>query len=281
VSTLSGKTRVAGVIGWPASHSLSPRIHGFWLNELGIDGAYVPFPVEPGAIADAVKGLVALGMAGANVTVPHKEVVIPMMDELDHTARRLGAVNTIVVGRDGRLIGRNSDGYGFIENLRASAPDWSAATGPAVVLGAGGAARAVVGALLEAGAPEVRLFNRTRARADSIAKDFHDPRIVVGDWYHTRPSLHDAALLVNTTSLGMKGQPQLAINLAELPADAVVNDIVYVPLETELLKLARERGNVVVDGLGMLLYQARVGFAAWFGQNPVVSEALRHFVLGS
>jgi shikimate dehydrogenase len=280
VSPHSGKTRLAGVIGWPVAHSLSPRIHGFWLNELGIDGAYVPFPVEPPAIEDAVKGLVALGIAGANVTVPHKEAVFPIMDELDQTARRLGAVNTIVIDRGGRLIGRNSDGYGFIENLKAGAPDWSARTGPAVVLGGGGAARAIVGALLDAGTPEIRLVNRTRARAEAIAADFGDPRVAVGDWDRLGAALGDAGLLVNTTSLGMTGQPPLEIDLAPLPADAVVNDIVYVPLETALLKSARDRGNVAVDGLGMLLHQARLGFMSWFGGEPVVSDALRHFVLG-
>lgn len=277
---LSGHTRLAGVIGWPVSHSLSPRIHGFWLQELGIDGAYVPLAVEPGGIEDAVTGLVALGFAGANVTVPHKEAVIPIMDELDRTARRLGAVNTIVV-EDGRLIGKNSDGYGFLENLHANATGWWAGTGPAVVLGAGGAARAIVGALLDAGAPEIRILNRTRARAEAIAADFADKKIAAGDWNGIAGTLSDAALLVNTTSLGMQGQPSLEIDLGPLPADAVVNDIVYVPLETELLKAAKARGNVAVDGLGMLLHQARLGFTAWFGREPIVSEALRHFVLGA
>jgi shikimate dehydrogenase len=278
-AVLSGHTRLAGVIGWPVSHSLSPRIHGFWLKELGIDGAYVPLGVKPGALEDAVKGLMALGFAGANVTVPHKEAVIPIMDELDRTARRLGAVNTIVV-ENGRLIGKNSDGYGFIENLKAGAPDWSAETGAAVVLGAGGAARAIIGALLDAGIPGIWIVNRTRARAEAIAADFAERRLGVMDWERVSDVLGDAELLVNTTSLGMKGQPPLDLDLAQLPADAVVNDIVYAPLETELLKAAKERGNITVDGLGMLLHQARLGFSDWFGKEPVVSEALRRFVLG-
>jgi len=277
--THTGNTRLAGVIGWPVSHSLSPRIHGFWLRELGIDGAYVPFPVKPEAVEEAITGLAALGLAGANVTVPHKEAVIPIMDDLDRTARRLGAVNTIVVGDDGRLVGHNSDGYGFLENLKTNAPDWSADLGPAVVLGAGGAARAIVGALIDAGVPEIRLMNRTRSRAESIAEDFGEPGIKVGDWNTLPAYLGDAAVLVNTTSLGMKGQPPLAIDLAQLPPDAVVNDIVYAPLATDLLKTARERGNIVVDGLGMLLHQARFGFTAWFGGEPIVTEALRRFVL--
>jgi len=280
-TTHTGHTKLAGVIGWPVAHSLSPRIHGFWLKELGIDGAYVPFPVKPGTVEDAIKGLVALGIAGANVTVPHKEAVIPVMDDLDQTARRLGAVNTIVVEPDGRLIGRNSDGYGFLENLHANAPDWSAEIGPAVVLGAGGAARAIVGALLDAGAPEIRLLNRTPARADSIAADFADKRIAVGEWTALASHFDGAALLVNTTSLGMRGQPRLEIDLGSLPPDAVVNDIVYVPLDTELLKSAKERGNPTVDGIGMLLHQARIGFMAWFGGEPLVTDALRNFVLGS
>jgi shikimate dehydrogenase len=281
VITHTGHTRLAGVIGWPVSHSLSPRIHGFWLKELGIDGAYVPFPVKPGAVEEAITGLVALGIAGANVTVPHKEAVIPVMDELDQTARRLGAVNTIVVDPGGRLIGRNSDGYGFLENLYANAPDWSAKLGPATVLGAGGAARAIVGALLDAGAPEIRLVNRTRSRAESIAEDFGDKRVIAGDWTAMAIHLESATLLVNTTSLGMKGQPPLEIDLSSLPSDAVVNDIVYVPLETELLKSAKARGNPTVDGVGMLLHQARLGFTAWFGGEPLVTDALRNFVLGS
>jgi len=271
---VSGKARLAGVIGWPVGHSRSPRLHGYWLEQYGIDGAYVPLAVPPERIEDAIRALPALGFRGANVTVPHKEAALRIVDRVDPVARRIGAVNTIVVGEDGRLEGRNTDAYGFITNLRQGAPEWRPAAGPALVLGAGGAARAVVAALVDAGVPEIRLYNRTVAKAEALARDVGGPIRVV-----TEPEPAGAALLVNTTTLGMAGQPPLDLDLATLAPEAVVTDIVYTPLITPLLAAARARGNVVVDGLGMLLHQAVPGFEAWFGVRPEVTGELREFVL--
>jgi shikimate dehydrogenase len=273
--TLSGKARVAAVIGWPVAHSRSPRLHGHWLQRYAIDGAYVPLAVRPQVFTRALQALADLGFAGANVTLPHKEAALATADEVSPRARAIGAANTIVV-RGGRLLADNTDGYGFLENLRQSAPAWHPAAGPAVVLGAGGAARAVVHALLEAGVAELRLANRTRSRAETLAQSFAGVRVF--DWGDARV-LEDAALLANSTSLGMSGQPPLEIALDRLPPAALVTDLVYSPLETALLSSARARGNATVDGLGMLLHQARPGFAAWFGREPEVDEALRRAVL--
>lgn len=274
---LSGKARIAGVIGWPVSHSRSPLLHGYWLERYGVDGAYVPLPVPPGRIESALRALPVLGFRGANVTVPHKQDAMAVCDELDPLARRTGAVNTIVVGEDGRLIGSNTDAHGFIENLRRHST-WRSSSAPAVLLGAGGAARAACVALLDAGAGRVRIANRTRMRADILADEM-GAAVEAVDWDARNSVLEGAALLVNTTTLGMTGQPPLEIDLSALPLDAVVCDVVYVPLETPLLGAARARGNQAVDGLGMLLYQAQPGFEAWFGIRPDVDEALRRFVL--
>ena len=275
--TLTGNARLAGVIGWPVGHSRSPRLHGHWLARYRIDGAYLPLAVAPDAFPDALRGLIALGFRGANVTIPHKEAAFRACDRLSPFARRVGAVNTLVV--DGpELVGSNSDGFGFLENLRAGQPDWQASRGSAIVVGAGGAARAVVAALLEAGVPALNLVNRTRERAEALADDLGGP-ITVLDWQDRALALAEAALLVNCTSLGMTGQAPLELDLTALPPDAVVNDLVYSPLETPLLAAARARGNPVVDGLGMLLHQARPGFEAWFGVAPEVTAELRDAVL--
>lgn len=276
---LSGKAKIAGVMGWPVGHSLSPRVHGYWLAHYGIDGAYVPLPVAPENLEWALRALPILGFMGCNVTIPHKEAALAVMDELEPAARRIGAVNTVTV-RNGKLVGDNTDGIGFIESLKADAPAWHPKDGPAVVLGAGGAARAVVAALVDAGVPEVRIVNRTAKRAEALAAALGGP-LQVRSWKERESALADAALLVNTTNLGMTGQPRLELKLDPLPPPAVVSDIVYAPLETELLAAARARGHTAVDGLGMLLYQARRGFAAWFGMMPEVTSQLRAFVLQS
>jgi len=275
--TLSGAARVAGVIGWPVTHSRSPRLHGYWLRTYGIDGAYVPLAVAPGHLPAAVRGLAALGFRGANVTVPHKEAVLECLDTVTSQARRIGAVNTIVVGSDGRLEGRNTDGEGFLANLREGAPDWRPDAGPAVVLGAGGAARAVLAALIDAGVGSIHVLNRSGDRAAALAAAFGPPVIAL-PWQERTGRLADAALLVNTTTLGMTGQPALELDLSALPYQAVVTDLVYVPRLTPLLAAARDRGNPVVDGLGMLLHQAVPGFEAWFGVRPSVTVALRAYM---
>lgn len=280
MALLTGKGLLAGIMAWPVGHSRSPLLHGYWLRHYQIDGAYVPLAVPPDRAEQAIRALPALGFRGCNVTIPHKEVAFRVVDRLDMTARRIGAVNTIIVGPDNVLEGRNTDAYGFWQNLSQEAPhSWSVTKGPAVVLGAGGAGRAIVVALLDAGCPEIRLLNRTTARAAEIAADLGDARVVVGEWAHRSTSLDGAALLVNTTSQGMTGYPPLELDLAALPLDALVTDIVYVPLMTPLLTAAAARGNPVVDGLGMLLHQARPGFHAWFGTDPTVTDDLRRFVL--
>jgi shikimate dehydrogenase len=277
---LTAKAAVAGVMGWPVGHSRSPRLHGWWLDHHGIDGAYIPLAVPPDRITEAIRALPALGLRGANVTVPHKEAALLACDRVDPVARRVGAVNTLVVGADGSIEGRNTDGFGFMANLTADRPDWRATAGPAVVLGAGGAARAILVALADAGAPEIRLLNRTADRAERLAAELGGP-IRVLPWEDRAAALAEAALVVNTTTQGMGGQPALDLALDRLPPTAIVTDIVYTPLHTPLLKAAAERGNPVVDGLGMLLHQARPGFEAWFGRMPEVTPELRRFVLES
>ncbi len=277
--TLTGFARLAGVMGWPIGHSRSPQLHGCWLERHGIDGAYVPLAVPPGGLEAALRALPLLGFRGCNVTIPHKTEAATLVDTLEPTARRIGAVNTITVSQEGRLTGTNTDGYGFLENLKQGADGWRAESGPALVIGAGGAARAVVTALLDAGVPEIRLANRTAEKAQELAGSLDKARIVPVPWTNREVALAGVSLAVNTTSLGMAGHPPLDLALADLPGSAVVTDLVYTPLVTPLLSAAAERGNVVVDGLGMLLHQARPGFAAWFGVEPTVDAALRQAVL--
>ena len=276
---ISGKARIAGVMGWPVTHSRSPRLHNHWLARHGIDGAYVPLAVRPEHLEAAVRGLPALGFVGANLTIPHKEAVLPFLDDIDPAAARMGAVNTIVI-TDGRLSGRNTDGFGFIENLKAGAPSWRAESGPAVVIGAGGAAKAIAWALIDAGVPSLRLVNRTLARAQELAAAL-GPSAAAQPWAQRTAALAGAALVVNASALGMTGQPPLDLDLSDLPRSAIVNDIVYVPLETPLLAAARARGHTVVDGIGMLLHQGRPGFQAWFDVDPAVDDDLRAHVLAS
>ena len=268
----------AGVMGWPVEHSLSPRLHGYWLARHGIDGAYGALAVAPEDLAARLARLAADGFAGVNLTVPHKQAAYRLMTSLSPAARAIGAVNTVVAGDDGELKGDNTDAFGFMENLRHGATAWSAASGAAVVIGAGGAARAVCHGLLEAGAPEIRLINRTPDRAEALAA-MDGARISVRPWAARCEALAGAVLLVNTTTLGMTGQAALDLDLAALPPEALVSDIVYAPLETPLLAAAGRRGNPLVDGLGMLLHQARPGFEAWFGVKPEVTVDLRAHVL--
>jgi shikimate dehydrogenase len=275
--TLTGNAIKAGVMGFPISHSRSPALHGWWLEHYRIDGVYLPMAVRPEHLGQALRALPVLGFAGCNLTIPHKEAALALVDLLDPLARRIGAVNTIIVGADGSLEGRNTDAFGFIENLRA-AGGWSAQGRICTVIGAGGAARAIIAALADEGASEIRLVNRTAARAERLAAEFG---IRAVSWDEREAALEGAALLVNTTNQGMHGEPPLDLSLVRLPREALVNDIVYVPLETPLLATARARGNRIVDGLGMLLHQARPGFAAWFGAEPTVTPELRAAVLAS
>ena len=271
---------LAAVIGWPIGHSRSPLIHTHWLRTNGIAGHYIPIGLRPENFESGIRALPKLGFKGANITVPYKETILGMARSVSDRAALIGAANTIVFREDGAFYADNTDGYGFLQNLRQSAPDWSAAEGPAVVLGAGGAARAVVSALLEDGAPEVRIGNRTRHRAD-ILKDQFGARVSVFDLARYRDALHGAATIVNTTSLGMTGQPPLNIRLEFAPRSALVTDIVYNPLRTDFLAQAEEQGMRTVDGLGMLFHQAVPGFESWFDHRPVVDDALRELVIRS
>jgi len=276
-------TRLAGIMGWPVTHSRSPVLHGFWLEETGIDGAYLPLPVRPENIEQALRALPILGFQGCNLTIPHKQAALSVVDRVEPLARRIGAINTIIIGSDGSLEGRNTDAFGFRENLRGAVPDWDPTAGPAVILGAGGAARAVVAALADAGVAEIRIVNRTLTRAASLARDLLTPKvtITIHPWNEVGIAKRDAGLLVNATSLGMAGEPALLLDLSMLPPLTPVVDIVYVPLETDLLGTARRRGHPVVDGLGMLLHQGRPGFEAWFGTPVRVTDELRAAILAT
>jgi len=267
----------AGVVGWPVSHSLSPRLHRYWLKHYSIDGYYELFPVEPENLSSFLKSLPTSGLRGINLTVPHKELAFKMVDEVEPLATRVGAVNTIVVGSDGKLLGRNTDVFGFSQNLAAAGlkPDGR----PAVLLGAGGAARAALVGLIDMGLTDIRILNRTRQRAETLAKEFASPDIKITPFEWGSQALDGAGLLANGTSLGLNGQPELDLALDHLPKDAWVTDMVYAPLETDLLKRAAKRGNRTVDGLGMLLHQARPAFAAFYGIDPTVSADLRDYVL--
>lgn len=270
---MSGK--LAGVIGWPVSQSLSPRLHGFWLRQHGIEGAYVALPVKPEDFGRVAEALPLMGFAGANVTVPHKEAAYALSAVLDDDARATGAANTLVF-EDGMVRGFNTDVRGFAESLSHSLGPDVAKQGPVAVLGAGGAARAVIVALARAGAGEIRVINRTRPRAEALAAAMaRHARIAAAEWGAWDKALAGASLLVNTTSLGMRGKPPLDIDLGALSASAGVADIVYNPLETDLLKQARAGGHRTMDGLGMLMHQAVAGFALWFGVTPQVTPALR------
>jgi shikimate dehydrogenase len=264
----------ACVIGWPIEHSRSPLIHNYWLRQYDIDGSYEKIAVPPEELETFLEDLRESGLAGANVTLPHKEAALRAADIADDAAKAVGAANTLWLDAEGRLCAGNSDAFGFIENLKTEAPEWQAGTRPVTVLGAGGAARAVVYALLADGAGEIRLTNRSRERADALAYDF-GARVHSVDWDARHAALADCGLLVNATSLGMTGLPPLEIDLAELPVDAVVADIVYTPLQTELLAAGHLRGSRAVDGLGMLLHQAVPGFERWFGVRPAVTPELR------
>ena len=278
--SITGAAKLAGVMGWPVAHSRSPALHGYWLQKYGIDGAYVPMAVKPEDLRHSLQALPALGILGCNLTIPHKEDGLRAVDDYDASARRAGGVNTIKIGPRNDILGSSTDGYGFMAALKAAVPSFDASQAPAVVLGAGGAARAIVAALLDNGAREVRLVNRTPERANKLAKELGG-EVRGFAWEKRAEVLAGIGLLVNATSLGMEGQPALELPLDTMPTEAIVNDIVYVPLETPLLAAARARGNRGVDGLGMLLHQAQPGFEMWFGIKPEVDDGLRQAVLAT
>ncbi len=269
---------LAGVIGSPISHSRSPRLHQHWLKRYALPGYYIPMEIASADLESAVRSLPKLGFVGINVTIPHKEHIMSIVDLVSDRAALIGSVNTVIFRADGMIHGDNTDGYGFLENLRAGAPDWDPKSGPAAVIGAGGAARAILASLLDAGVPEVRLSNRTKNRADALQSEF-GKRVQVYDWVQAGNMFEGAKTVVNASSLGMQGKPEMRIPLDGIERDAVVTDLVYTPLETPLLAHAKSIGCRTVDGLGMLLHQAAPGFERWFGMKPEVDEALRAAVL--
>ena len=272
------KIPLAGVIGHPIAHSKSPKLHGHWLKEHGLDGHYVPIDVAPENLEAVLRMMPKMGYVGANVTIPHKERALEIADQVTDRATLIGAANTLIFLEDGKILADNTDGYGFIQNLRNGAPDWDPTAGAAVVLGAGGAARAVLASLLDVGVPEILLSNRTRARAEQLRDDF-GARIKVIEWVQAGNVMEDGATVVNTTSLGMTGKPELRVPLDGLNAEAVVTDLVYTPLMTNFLETAQAKGCTTVDGLGMLLHQAVPGFERWFGPRPEVTDDVRRVML--
>ena len=265
---------LAGVIGSPIAHSKSPQLHRHWLKTYGIQGHYIPMDVAVEDLEQVLKTLPKMGFVGVNLTLPHKEKVMEIADLITDRATLIGAANTLIFRKDGKIHADNTDGYGFIENLKAGAPQWNPRSGHAAVFGAGGAARAVIASLLDAGVPEILLSNRTRVRADKLQKDFGS-RVQVYDWVQAGNMIDDVALLVNTTSLGMIGKGELRVPLDGLRPNTVVTDLVYAPLKTKMLATAEEYGCVTVDGLGMLLHQAVPAFERWFGRRPEVDSATR------
>jgi shikimate dehydrogenase len=261
-------------MGWPVMHSRSPALHGFLLQQHGLYGAYVPLAIKPEGLEAALRALPALCFAGCNLTIPHKQAAMAMVDEVDEAAKAIGAASCVTVGDDGRLSATNNDWFGYVEGVLEIHPDWRADAGPIVVIGAGGGSRAVVYALVRRGVGEIRLVNRTRSRAEALANDIVGP-ITVVDWDARADALDGAAMLVNATSQGMVGNPPLDIDLAHLPKEALVSDIVYIPAETPLLAAARLRGNPTVRGLGMLLHQARPAWRSWFGIDVSLTPELR------
>ena len=269
---------LAGVIGSPVAHSKSPRLHNYWLKKYGLRGHYIPMDIAQNNLEEVIHALPKMGFVGVNVTIPHKETILGMADLVTDRAALIGAANTLIFRKDGKIHADNTDGYGFIENLRQNAPNWQPKLGPAAVIGAGGAARSVIASLIEVAVPEIRLSNRTRSRADALRAEF-GAKIKVYEWVQAGNMLDGALTVVNTSSLGMVGKPDLRVPLDGLSPDAVVNDLVYTPIDTALLRRAAEIGCTTVDGLGMLMHQAVPAFERWFGERPQIDDALRDLML--
>ena len=278
---MAGDFVLAGVMGWPISQSRSPVLHNYWIQQYQLNGRYVPLAVKPENLGDAIRGLRALGFRGCNLTMPHKQMAMTMLDSVTDTAKRIGAVNCIVVEPDGKMWGTNNDGNGYYLSLLEVAPDWKPSNGPICILGAGGAARGLLVTLIENGAKEIRLINRTFDKAEALAKAV-DPRIVKAIvWEKRADVIADVALLTNATNQGMVGKPAFDISLDKLSKQTLVSDLIYTPPETPFLAAAKARGNVTVNGIGMLLHQARPAFKAWFGVMPEITQGLRDAVMAT
>ena len=265
---------LAGVMGWPVLHSRSPLMHNYWMEQQGLAGTYVFLEIKPGELEPALRALYPLGFSGCNLTIPHKLDAMTIVDEVDDVAKKIGAISCVVVGEDGALFGTNNDWLGFLGNLKQQDPGWRADAGPIAVIGAGGGGRAVCYALLREGAGEIRLVNRTREKADTLAAEFGGPFNVL-PWEERHDALEDVAMVVNVTSQGMVGETALDLRLDRLPAGALAADIIYTPLETPLLAAARARGNRTINGLGMLIHQGPAAWKLWFHVEPTVTAELR------
>jgi shikimate dehydrogenase len=277
---MAAEFKLAGVMGWPIAQSRSPILHNYWIEKYNLTGRYVPLAVRPERLADAIRGLPALGFRGCNLTMPHKQLAMTMVDDVTDTAKRIGAINCIVVGDDGRMSGTNNDGNGYVLSVQEVAPQWKPSDGPIAILGAGGAARAIIVALAERGVLEIRLINRTFEKAERLAKEF-SPTVKPIVWDKRSDVIGDVALLINATDQGMIGKPALDISLDKLSKQTLVSDLIYVPPETSFLAAAKARGNVTINGLGMLLHQARPAFQAWFGVLPEITSDLRAKIMAT
>ncbi len=269
---------LAAVLGSPISHSKSPTLYNYWFKKYSIRGHYIPIDVDPSNLNQILRVMPKMGFVGANVTIPHKEIVLTIADQISDRAAVIGAANTLSFTKAGKIFADNTDGEGFIENLRHHYPSWNPKEGPAIVLGAGGASRAVVSALLQNSTPEIWIANRTRARAEKMTSDF-GARLRVIDWYAVSKFISEAATLVNATSLGMIGKPKLQIDLRPLSKKTLVSDLVYAPLETDLLLFAKNKGCRTVNGIGMLIHQAMPGFSRWFGTKPAIDHEIKNLLL--
>ncbi len=271
------KFLMAGVMGWPVMHSRSPMMHNYWMEQQVLAGTYVFLEIKPGELEPALRALHPLGFAGCNLTIPHKLDAMTIVDEVDDTAKKIGAISCVVVREDGSLFGTNNDWLGFLGNIKQQQPEWRADSGPCTVIGAGGGGRAVVYALLNEGAQEVRLVNRTTEKAQIIADEFGGP-ITVYPWEERHDLLEGTLTVVNVTNQGMVGEAPLDINLDQLPTTAIAADIIYTPLESPFLAAARERGNQAIGGLGMLIHQGPAAWTRWFGVEPTVTDELREMM---
>ena len=272
------RPRLAAVLGNPISHSKSPRMHNYWLKKNKLNGYYIPIKVELADFEQTIRTLMKMGFSGVNVTIPHKLLALKIADESSIIAQYIGAANTLTFTKENKIYADNTDAYGFINNIKSKYPNWNPKKGVSVVLGAGGASRAVIAALLSEGSKQIMVLNRTIEKAEVLKKDY-DNKITVEPWKKINEVLASSKNIINTTSLGMNDETFIPINPEAIPEKSLVSDLVYTPLETNLLKIAKNRGSKTVDGLGMLIHQGVPGFEAWFGQKPLVTEELRELLI--
>ena len=272
------RPRLAGVLGNPISHSKSPRMHNYWLKQNKLNGYYIPIKVELADFEQTIRTLMGAGFSGVNVTIPHKVSALEIADESSKTAQNIGAANTLTFTKENKIYADNTDAYGFLNNIKCKYPDWDPKKGMSVVLGAGGASRAVISALLSEGSKKIMVLNRTIEKAETVKKDY-DNKITIESWENINEVVASSSNIINTTSLGMNDETFIPINPKAIPEKSLVSDLVYTPLETNLLKMAKDNGSRTVDGLGMLIHQGVPGFETWFGQKPLITKELREILI--